>query len=310
MRKRQGWSPESPNIHLRRCLLLWGIVWVSLQIPTTRRMGMMTKMTYKIQSWASRANITKQAGNVHDLQNGTAWYADFLPEPERDWRIDLTRMGGCGRLLPMMRECVLDGQIVDSSSCEAATSDSYGFTHMGNMWRANWHSWYHPQNIAKTARAFATRQRSYEARILDTTVILLHWASLPQCSAWFTTDLECEACLTFILIPMHRDFIGNYHKEIRFGWRHGDGPSVSRGMDRQMAIYDDWSLGEVICVPILWCVSYYLISLTTMGDIIIRLCISKGYRGPANVQGSKSSWLATNELDIIFPVTIEWESQN
>jgi len=79
-------------------------------------------------------------------------------------------------------------------------------------------------------------------------------------------------------------------------------------MNWQIGICDDVSIWNAIPVPILLRVSFYLISVTKLWDMIIRLCMCKGQIGHANDVDIKSHWLTTNERDIVLPVTIEWDN--
>jgi len=62
-----------------------------------------------------------------------------------------------------------------------------------------------------------------------------------------------------------------------------------------------------MCVPILLCVSIFLISVTRLWDMIIRLCMCKSYMGHTKVLHSKPWWLKIDLRDIILPLTDKWE---
>jgi len=133
----------------------------------------------------------------------------------------------------------------------------------------------------------------------------------PVCPhARLVTDSEIKACWTCKLQPLHIVSQGNYHKQIGFRPRHGDGSCISGGMNRQIGICDDVSIWNAIPVPILLCVSFYLISLTKLWDMIICLCMRKGRIGHANVLDFKCHWLTTNERDIVQPITVKWDNWN
>jgi len=91
---------------------------------------------------------------------------------------------------------------------------------------------------------------------------------------------------------------------------HGDSSCAAGGMNRQIGISDDISILNVIPVPILLCVSFYLISVTKLWDMIICLCMCKGQESHANAIDFKSRWLTTNELDLIMPVTGKSDNYN
>jgi len=136
-------------------------------------------------------------------------------------------------------------------------------------------------------------------------------ASLPPApKARSVSDSEIKACSTLKLEPLDISPQANYHMEIRFRWRHGDRSFLARGMNRQIAICDNVSFRNVIRVPILLRVSFHLISVTKLWDMIIRLCMCQGRIGHANVQESKSHWLTTDEHDIVLPVTAKSGNSN
>lgn len=74
-----------------------------------------------------------------------------------------------------------------------------------------------------------------------------------------------------------------------------------------IAIFDDVSPSNRIGIPTLLSISYFLLSLTSVWDMIRHLCIGKGPMGHSIVLYSKSCWLTINQLDIILPVTVKWE---
>jgi len=73
---------------------------------------------------------------------------------------------------------------------------------------------------------------------------------------------------------------------------------------------DDVSIWNAICVPIVLRVSFYLISVTKLWDMIIRLSICNGWIGHANVLDFRSHWWTTNESDIVLPVTVKFDNYN
>jgi len=53
------------------------------------------------------------------------------------------------------------------------------------------------------------------------------------------------------------------------------------------------------------CVHFYLISVSKMWDMIIRLCMRKGPIGLTDVLDSTSPLLTTNECNIVLPVIVK-----
>jgi len=56
----------------------------------------------------------------------------------------------------------------------------------------------------------------------------------------------------------------NHHIDFGFGQRHGDSSCVSGGIDRQIVIFDVISWRKANCLPILQCISFFLISVTKL----------------------------------------------
>jgi len=83
----------------------------------------------------------------------------------------------------------------------------------------------------------------------------MHSVSPTGCSARFVTNYETTTFGTRKLLPLHIASQANYHIEIGFGQRIGDGACVSRAVNKQIAIFEKVSLGKAICVPILLPVS-------------------------------------------------------
>jgi len=75
----------------------------------------------------------------------------------------------------------------------------------------------------------------------------------------------------------------NYHIDIGFRQRDVDGSCVCGRIDMQNVILDIWSRGKASCLPILLRVSFFLISVTKLWDLIIRLCMCKGRTHHVNV---------------------------
>jgi len=118
---------------------------------------------------------------------------------------------------------------------------------------------------------------------------------------------EIKASWTRKLLPLQIAFQARYNMAILFGRGNGDSSLGAGGVNWPIAIVDDVSPGKAIRVPILLHVSLYLISVTKLWDMIIRLCIFKGRMGHAKVLDTKLHWLTTNELDMVLLVTVKSE---
>jgi len=128
--------------------------------------------------------------------------------------------------------------------------------------------------------------------------------------AQLVTNSEINPGWTHKFQPLHIASHANYNIEIGFQQRHGGGSCVAGGMNRQIGICDDVSIWNAIPVPIFLRVSFYLISVTKLWDMIIRLCMCKSQIGNANILDFKSHWLMTNDRDIILPVTVQLANWN
>jgi len=116
-------------------------------------------------------------------------------------------------------------------------------------------------------------------------------------------DSEIEACSTRNLEPLNIVSQAKYHIVIGFWRRHGDSSCVAGRMNSQTGISDNVSFCNVIPVPTFPRVSIYLISVTKLWDMIIRLCMCKGRISHAKALDFISHWLTTNEHDIVLPIT-------
>ena len=124
----------------------------------------------------------------------------------------------------------------------------------------------------------------------ETTFTQIHASSFALSGDRFDADSGCKACWTCKLLPLHEASLGNYHIEIRYRQRYGDGFHVARGIDSQIVSFEDLSLGKAIFVPTLLCISFFLISVSKLWDMIFHQCVCKGRTGHVNVLDSKSGW--------------------
>jgi len=129
-------------------------------------------------------------------------------------------------------------------------------------------------------------------------------------STWFVNDSDSKACWTRRLQPMLTASQTNDHVEIRFRQRPGDSFCIARGMNRQIGIRNDVSPRKATNEPIFLCASFYLISVTKLWDMIIRLCMCNSRVVHGNVLQFKSYWLTTNECDMVLLVTFKSDNLN
>jgi len=110
-------------------------------------------------------------------------------------------------------------------------------------------------------------------------------------------------------LPRHRALPANHHLDFGFGQRHGDGSCISGGIDRQTFIFDVISRWKAICLLVLLCGSFLLISVSNLWDMIIQLWMCKGPTHHATVLESKSGGKMANTLDFYLQVTNKWQSK-
>ena len=163
-------------------------------------------------------------------------------------------------------------------------------------------SWCCPRKIANAARYFSTRKKSYEARFWYAWSCASHGAG-------FITYAECKAYWARMHLPQHITSSANHHINIKLWWRDGASSCVSRKTDMQIDIFDVISQWKVISVPILLPVIFFLILVTKLWDIIIRLCMCKGRTSHKKVPESKSYCKTAKKLDFSLPISFTWESK-
>jgi len=78
----------------------------------------------------------------------------------------------------------------------------------------------------------------------------------------------------------------------------------------QSVILDVWSRWKAMCLPILLRVSYFLISVTKLWDLIICLCMCKGRTHHVNVLQSKSLCKTAQTFSFHLHVTVKPQSES
>jgi len=99
----------------------------------------------------------------------------------------------------------------------------------------------------------------------------------------------------------------DYHIDIGFRRRDGDGCSVCGRIVVHTVLLDVWSRWKASCLPILLRVSFGLISLTKLWDVIIRQCMCKGRTHHVHVLKSKSGCKTAITFRFILQVTLKWQ---
>jgi len=135
----------------------------------------------------------------------------------------------------------------------------------------------------------------------------MHIASHHRCNTEIITNQELEtgstrslSCLYISSLPTH--YTGN-----GFRWIYCISLQLICTLFAQHVMSNDISPQNVICVSILICVTILSISVTTLWDMCICLCMWKGSTCHTNDLDSKPCWLAIDQLNIILPLTDKWE---
>jgi hypothetical protein len=144
-------------------------------------------------------------------------------------------------------------------------------------------------------------------RFRETTATHRHSISLARRGGQLITNWKCEGCWTCKLRLLQIVSLPNYHIEIVFGRKPGDGSCVTGGIDRPISNIDDVALIQVICVPIMLRGSCFWISVTKLWDMIIFQCLYKGRTGHLKDPDAKSSWWMTNKRYISLSATVKLE---
>jgi len=102
----------------------------------------------------------------------------------------------------------------------------------------------------------------------------------------------------------------NHDIEIGFGQWHGDVFCAMEWLDSEIDIFDVISWWKAICAPILLRVSYFLISVTELWDMIIRPYTYKRRTHCAKAEEPKSACKTTYKLHFCFAITVKWQSKS
>jgi hypothetical protein len=102
----------------------------------------------------------------------------------------------------------------------------------------------------------------------------------------------------------------NYNMDIGFRRRDCDSSCVCRRIDMQTVLFEVWSRGKPSWLPISLRVSFCLISVTKLWNMIIRLCMCKCQTQHLNVLESKSHCKTAKTFCFILQVTVKWQSKS
>jgi len=128
----------------------------------------------------------------------------------------------------------------------------------------------------------------------------------------YDTDWEWEPRWTVKLLRLHNASLIEFHIEIGYGRRYGDGSRVAGGIDSETVYFGVVSLVKANCVPTLLRVSYLLISVTKLLDRTFCHFVWKGCMGHVKVLDFKLGWWMACKLDIdlLVMVTLERNAEN
>jgi len=134
--------------------------------------------------------------------------------------------------------------------------------------------------------------------------------SCALCGDHFITHSHWEACWTRKPFTLHIASPAYHHIQIGIGQRHSDSSFIIGGRERLIVIVDVIYLWKAIGVPILLRVRYFLISVSTLWDMIICLCMCKGRIHHSNVLGSYAGCKTANTFQLCLPITVKWETKS
>jgi len=301
------WQSENPKCHFTR----W---WLLSETSERYRKFRQWRWCGRWRWWRDTAGPAQRRwrtwlGDGQNHQNGEAAHGQDSAEAGEAWRTDPTGMSRCSGLLPGTRQDVRNIWIKGSGSRSTTNRWWCSGTCTEHIWRATGVSWHCLWNIANAARDFSTRQYSYEDRFGRAAAKHEYTLSCDGYGAGFITYLECEPCWTRQLWPLHSWSPANHHMDIGFGPRNCNGSCVPGGLNREICIFDVISWWNAICIPILLCVSIFLISGTKLWDMIICLCMCKGRTHHTKGLESISHCKTANTCDYCLPITLKWESK-
>jgi len=307
---RRDWQPLTLKHYFRRCWMPSEIVWEIIQVPTMGRMGRTRMMMEKILRGASLAKMTNPAGWTAQCLNMILHRMECFRQ--KQMKLDQSMHPHWGDAANYFSErdmeygtmelkvpAVVQPQTPDDAASSLPTTFCEPMETLDSV----------PWNLQipqVTSRPGSSRMRLglQEPHTQRQSVLPsgLH--------ARLVTDSEIKAHWTHKLSPLHIASQANCQIEIGFRGRHSDLSTVARAINRQIGIYDNVSILNAIPAPILLCVSFYVISVTKLWDMIIRLCMCKGRIGHATFLNFNSHCLTTDVRDIILPVTVTWDNSN
>jgi len=173
-------------------------------------------------------------------------------------------MGGRSWLLPGERYEVRDDWIEGSGSSEVPHRLNCSHTITDNIRRAYADSWYRPRTITNATSDVSTGKESNDAGFRETSCRQSYSTAHAHRGARFVTDRDSKASSTYKLLPLHIASQANYHIDIGFRRRHGDGFCVTGSDDSPIGIFDDVFRIKAICEPVLLHLSFFWISVTKL----------------------------------------------
>ena len=301
------WQPESPEQYLWKCCTPLKIVWVILHVPMMGRTGKTRMMMYKVHSWASWGKMMNPA---EWRVQSPKWYSiAWRGFGKSRWSLTTwcnldgeTQPTTLMRVIPHTRQMNWRSRL--SLDCKYMIVQP----HLDRQHLVNKDSWWCLRKITNGASEFWPTKLSYEVWFMETPVTQMHCVSPTRHSSQLVTYSKDKAWWTRKLLWLNMTSCANDNIEIGHRCRNDDGSSVTGGVNRQIAIFDDASLGHAIPVLILQLVTIYLILVTTVWGKIGCLCLCKGCMANGKVLDCQSHWLTTNELDIVLDVTVKSES--
>jgi len=308
MLKSRDWQTESSKRHLMRWWLLSETVWVILKVLMMGRMGTMRMM--KRQSRASWAKMTNPAG----------WWAQ---SPKR-YSSTLRGFGRSRWILMIWHN--QDGRMQPTTSMKETWNMTHlnsGFRRLFNpkqimtLWHLHRQHWESLWCVLRLSPEYRKCCRWHCDQEVDISGLL--WWSHSRTHAYPVVEpfVDRDTSSLLNMIPLEpvsfyscMEPPAYHHLDFGRGWGHGDGSHVSWRIDRQSVIFDIISWRKASCIPILLHVSFFLISVTKLLDMIIRLCMCKGQTHRVKVLETKWQGNMGTMFDFYLQVTVKWQSES
>jgi len=145
--------------------------------------------------------------------------------------------------------------------------------------------------MGNVARLMTSSMSSYEVTFWGITFSPRQIVAPMRRIVQYVTDWAVEAYSICMLLRLHIPSTDDYHPAIEFRWTNCNGSFLVHRQDEQITIVGYISPGKVIDVPIVICVSIFLIFVTEVLNRIIRLYMCPAHMRHCKVLNSQLGWL-------------------